>query len=92
MGTDPYAYNEALEREKKLRRLLTKHRSALTRARNSRDADKVLKAANAALADFDKHGYPDCWAVFKCAKEEAEGVIARRTRSGWTHPDYKGLL
>jgi len=60
----------------KVKSIVRKHKGALTRAKNSGDPHKVLAAAQAALADFDKHGYPDRWHLWQCAEREAKRDIA----------------
>lgn len=53
-------------------RLTRKHKAALTRARNNGDEHKIIEVYEAALADFEEHGYPDCWHRWESAKIDAE--------------------
>ena len=52
-------------------------KSKLTRAKNSGDPQKVLAAANEALAIFDEKAAPDNWHLWQRAKEDAEWAIQR---------------
>jgi len=55
-----------------------KHRTSLTRAKNTKDPHKILKSALATLADFDdKQMWPDEWRRWEIAKEDAQMAIAR---------------
>jgi len=60
---------------------LTKLRAALTRAKNSKDPQKVIRTCNAALARFEQVGYPDCWSNWQRAKDDAEFEL-QRSRPG----------
>lgn len=61
-------------------RLLRKHKAAVTRATNKQDWEGVKAACKAAFADFDQHGWPDNWAHFQRAADDAElkQYMARR--------------
>lgn len=53
-------------------------KSKLTRAKNSKDPDKVLAVVKEAYAAFDRWGaYPDNWHLFESAKRDAESAKAR---------------
>ena len=58
---------------KRLNAMVRKHRSALTRAKNSKDPDKIIAACDAAFADFEKpeNIYPDDWSLWQRAKDDA---------------------
>jgi hypothetical protein len=55
-----------------MNRELPKLRAALTRAKNSKDNDKVLEAVRHAFARFEVIGYPDQWSNWQRAKDDAE--------------------
>lgn len=58
-----------------------KHKSALTRSKK-KGPEAVLKAVEAAYADFDRFGpWPDNWYLWEMAKNDAEHQI-RSTQ--WT--------
>lgn len=60
----------------KMNRVCRRHKAALTRAQNTKDPQKVLKAATAALSEFEAMGsYPDCWSLWQRAKDDAELYI-----------------
>lgn len=52
-------------------RLYRKHKAALTRAMNRKDWPKVITVCEAAMADFEQHGYPDDWARFQRGANDA---------------------
>lgn len=53
-------------------------KSKLTRAKNSKEPDKVLKACEEAYAAFDAWGaFPDNWHLWENAKRDAEFAKAR---------------
>lgn len=54
-----------------------RNKSALTRATNQKDFKKVLKVCDQAFADFDAYGWPDDWALFQRAFEDAEWQLRR---------------
>lgn len=47
-----------------------KHKAALTRAKKV-SPHKVIDVCTKALEDFEKNGYPDCWHLWRQAKEDA---------------------
>jgi hypothetical protein len=55
------------------KRLCTKHKTALTRAKNSKDPRKVIAACDAFFDDFHENDlpYPDAWRLWANAKEDA---------------------
>jgi hypothetical protein len=55
-----------------LNKELPKLRSALTRAKNSKDNDKVIAACKHAFARFEIIGYPDQWSNWQRARDDAE--------------------
>lgn len=57
-------------------------KSKLTRAKNSKDPQKLLEVAEAALARFDEVGYPDSWHTWRVAAEDARYALARQ-RGAW---------
>ena len=59
-----------------------KQKSALTRAKNSGDPQKVIDAVDKAFAEWDAMGipFPDSWHTWKVAKEDAQFALARK---GW---------
>ena len=60
-----------------VKRCWTKNKSALTRAQNRTDFYKILDVCEQAFRDFDAHGYPDDWMLFKRAAEDATWTLAR---------------
>jgi len=56
-------------------------KAALTRAYNSNDPVKLKKAAETALAFFEENGWPDNWALFERAKDDAEFALARERKT-----------
>ena len=52
-------------------------KAALTRAKNSKDPQKLLSTANAALARFEEVGFPDNWHMWQSAKDDAHWALAR---------------
>lgn len=62
---------------------LTKLRATLTRAKNSKDPNKVIRVCEAALARFEDVGYPDCWSNWERAKMDAELQLLQRSRTDW---------
>lgn len=59
-----------------MNRICRRHKAALTRAQNTKDPQKVLKAATAALSEFEATGaYPDQWTLWQRAKDDAELYI-----------------
>ena len=61
-----------------LNRIVRKHKAALTRAQNSAAPQEIIAACNAAFADFDRYGYPDQWAKWERARDDAMLALARR--------------
>lgn len=59
---------------KAAKKSFTKQKSALTRAKNSGDPQKVIDAVDAAFAEWDamEIPFPDSWHLWKCAKEDAQ--------------------
>lgn len=55
-----------------MKKELPKLRAALTRAKNSKDNDKVIAACDAAFARFDVIGYPDQHFDWQRARDDAE--------------------
>lgn len=53
--------------QKEYKRLKTR----LTKAVNSKDDDKIIKECNYALNIFNEKGYPDSWANWTRAKDDA---------------------
>lgn len=49
----------------------TNLKSRLTRARNTKDPDKILKEVLHAEAIFRERGWPDSWANWEVAKQDA---------------------
>lgn len=58
-----------------------RNKSALTRARNRNDDRKVLEVCEQAFSDFEAFGYPDDWALFKRAGEDAAWRLRREEES-----------
>ncbi len=55
-----------------------KHKASLTRAKK-KEPEAVIKAVDKALAEFDLCGaWPDNWALWRNAKEDAEREIRKR--------------
>ncbi len=50
-------------------------KSALTRAKNSGDPDKVLKTVTEAVRLFDSKGWPDNWPSWRIALEDAASTL-----------------
>jgi hypothetical protein len=64
-----------------LRRLIRKHKSALTRAKNTGDPTKVIAACDAFFADFDGPNappLPDAWHAWSIARQDAEYALRRQ--------------
>jgi hypothetical protein len=59
-------------------RVSRKHKSALTRAKNSGDPQKVIDACDKAFEDFDRYGYPDSWHTWNIAREDARFKLRMR--------------
>lgn len=57
-------------------RLTRKHKGALTRAQKAGDPRRIIAVCDAALSDFEDHGYPDCWHRWNTAKIDAEMKLA----------------
>lgn len=64
----------------KLNKLARKHKSALTRAKNSGDPNKVIAAVDKFYADFDAEDapYPDNWRLWENAKQDAQLQLRRQ--------------
>jgi hypothetical protein len=60
--------------------LYRKHKRALTKAENAGDPYRIIEVAQAGLDDFETHGYPDDWARWERAIEDAKYKLAH-------HPD-----
>ena len=54
-----------------------RNKSALTKAQNKGDHRKVLEVCDRAFADMDEYGYPDNWALFQRARDDAQWAIRR---------------
>lgn len=54
----------------------TKLKSKLTRAKNSKDPDKIIATVDEAMVIFADKGYPDNWHNWERAKEDA--IVAKR--------------
>ena len=61
-----------------LNRANRKHKSALTRAKNTGDPLKVIGACQAARTDFEGVGYPDNWPTWTCALADLDTNEASR--------------
>jgi tellurite resistance-related uncharacterized protein len=57
-------------------------KSKLTRARNSKDHNKVILVVNEAMSIFMQKGYPDDWHRWERAKDDAE-IALRFSGSKW---------
>ncbi len=55
----------------KLQAMSRKHKSALTRAKNSKNPDKIIAACEAFFTDFGDDPLPDNWSLWQRAKEDA---------------------
>jgi len=62
-------------------RLFRKHKAALTRAKNTRSPQAVIKAVEAAYAEWDANDipYPDSWHDWERARDDAQLAIAYGT-------------
>ena len=56
-----------------------KHKSALTRAKNSSDPERVLKAVEDAVSRFNETIWPDNWASWRIALEDAAEAAQRKS-------------
>jgi len=54
-----------------MKREYPKLKSALARAKNSKDHDKVVATVRAAFARFEIIGYPDAWHSWQNALDDA---------------------
>jgi hypothetical protein len=63
----------------RLNKMVRKHMSALTRAKKTRDPDKIITVCDKAFDEFDlpENIYPDNWHLWKAAKQEAEWAKQR---------------
>lgn len=68
-----------------------KLKSALTRAKNSGDPKKVLAAVENAVAVFNAKIWPDDWALWRIALEDASSA-ARMAARGSNEDEYQQLL
>lgn len=62
---------------KEVTRKFRANKSALTRARNRNDHVKVLEVCAQAFSDFADSGYPDDWALFARAADDATFALRR---------------
>lgn len=83
-------YREILARREEVARSLPKReyisnaefrklKSALTRAKNSGDPERVLKAVEDAVEVFNAKIWPDDWAMWRVALEDAAQDAQRRS-------------
>ncbi len=66
-------------------RLYKKHKSALTRAKNTGDPDKVIAAVKAFEADFENNNLPlpDSWSDWQRAADDAVFAKQRSAKTRW---------
>ncbi|MFA6239972.1 MAG: DEAD/DEAH box helicase family protein, partial [Candidatus Hydrogenedentales bacterium] len=77
-ATPPGATPSAPRDYKALNAMVRKHKSALTKAEKTKDPQKMLAVAQAALDEFEKEGiWPDNWALWQRAKDDALFAIQR---------------
>ena len=77
-----------------LNRIVRRHKSALTRAKNSGDPIKVITACRAARIEFDQNMYPDNWPLWTCALADLQTrdtprkvmTAARNEEDSWRFP------
>jgi|JI9StandDraft_1071089.scaffolds.fasta_scaffold493384_2 hypothetical protein len=55
----------------------------LTKAINSKDEDKIIAECDYAVGIFEKRGYPDDWARWKRAKDDALFSKQRKAPVKW---------
>lgn len=62
-----------------MKKSVRKHKSALTRAKNTGDPHQVVAAVDRAFGEWDEagHPYPDSWHTWNIAKRDAQFQIAR---------------
>lgn len=68
---------------KALNKMVRRHKSALTRAKNSGDPKRVIAACDSAFAEFDQTLWPDNWHLWNIARSDAEFELARSPRSAY---------
>lgn len=55
-----------------LNKMVRRHKSALTRAKNSGDPQKVIVACERARDDFNTNMWPDAWPTWNIAYRDAQ--------------------
>jgi hypothetical protein len=97
-------YREQLARQEALRASLPKReyitnqeyaklKSALTRAKNSGDPARVLKAVEAAVDVFNQKIWPDDWAMWRIALEDAsQQAKSSAARASIRDGEYERLM
>jgi len=66
-----------------LTQVMSRHKAALTRAENTGDPTRIIAACDAAFADFEQVGWPDCWSRWQRAKDDAMLIRARARTPQW---------
>jgi hypothetical protein len=61
-----------------MRRELPKLKAALTRAKNSGDPKRVIETVDHAFKRFEEIGWPDQWATWNIAREDALFALQRQ--------------
>lgn len=60
----------------RMQRTMPKHKAALTRAKNSGDGGRVLRAVEAAVKEWNEIGaWPDNWATWNIALSDVSAQI-----------------
>lgn len=56
-------------------------RASLTRALNTKDPERILKAVRKAVVQFNQRGWPDSWARWRVAYEDAKLALQRQGKT-----------
>ena len=64
-------------------------KKALKAAVASKDANRIIRTVDTALKHFDVMGWPDDWALWERAKEDA--IWSQRMTKPWTNPRKRGV-
>lgn len=61
--------------------MVTRHKTALTRAKKTEDPQRIITTCEQALNDFEAYGYPDQWADWD--RERMDAVMAIQRNASW---------
>ncbi len=57
-------------------------KAKLTRAKKSRDFNKIVKVCNEAFKIFNNEYWPDCWSDWQRARDDAKSSLLMRVCTG----------